>query len=44
MQYTGIAAYPRRVSDQAILYLQLIKIEVLGIKGLVIGSLVILLI
>ena len=44
MQYTGIAAYPRRVSEQPISFHQLTKIECFGIKGLLIaGNLIILL-
>ena len=34
MQYTGIAAYPRRVSEYRISFHQLSKIECFGIKGL----------
>ena len=34
MQYTGIAAYPRRVSEQPISFYELNKIECFGIKGL----------
>ena len=34
MQYTGIAAYPRRVCEYPISFHQLTKIECFGIKGL----------
>ena len=34
MQYTGIAAYPRRVSEYPISFYELNKIECFGIKGL----------
>ena len=45
MQYTGIAAYPRRVSEYPISFLHITKIECFGIKGLLIaGNLIILLI
>ena len=44
MQYTGIAAYPRRVSEYPISFLHITKIECFGIKGLLIaGNLIILL-
>ena len=36
MQYTGIAAYPRRVCEYPISFHQLTKIEWFGIKGLLI--------
>ena len=36
MQYTGIAAYPRRVCEYPISFHQLTKIECFGIKGLLI--------
>jgi hypothetical protein len=42
MQYTGIAAYPRRVSEYPISFLHITKIECFGIKGLLIaGNLII---
>ena len=44
MQYTGIAAYPRRVSEYPISFLLITKIECFGIKGLLIaGNLIIML-
>jgi hypothetical protein len=44
MQYTGIAAYPRRVSEYPISFLHITKIECFGIKGLLIAGNFILLI
>ena len=38
MQYTGIIAYPRRVSEYPISFLQLTNIESFGIKTLLIAS------
>jgi hypothetical protein len=38
MQYTGIAAYPRRVSEYPISFLHITKIECFGIKGLLIAG------
>ena len=44
MQYTGIAAYPRRVSEYPISFLHITKIECFGLKGLLFaGNLIILL-
>ena len=39
MQYTGITAYPRRISEYPISFLQLTNIESFGIKGLLIAAL-----